>query len=83
MSPLGFSEDSENNQIAISLITAKIEHYQMQGKGVPRYEKHIKLLQECLDEFLTHHEIVAEFGRDPRRNAVLCRENTAEEEAYM
>lgn len=64
-------------------MTAKIEHYQIQGKGVPRYEKHIKLLQDCLDEFLAHNEIVEEFDRDPRRNAVLCRENTEEEEAYM
>ena len=54
----------------------------MQGKGVPRYEKHIKLLQDCLDEFLAHNEIVAEFGRDPRRNLVPCRENTSEEDAY-
>ena len=82
VTPLGFSEDSEDNQMAMSLIQAKIEHYQMQGKGVPRYEKHIKLLQDSLDEFAAHHEIVAEFGRDPRRNAILCRENTAEEDAY-
>ena len=81
--PLGFSEDPENNQLAISLIQAKIEHYQIQGKGIPRYQKHIKLLQESLDEFLAQHEIVAEFGRDPRRNTLLGRENTTEEDAYM
>ena len=44
VTPMGFSEDSEDNQMAMSLIQAKIEHYRMQGKGVPRYEKHIKLL---------------------------------------
>ena len=83
VSPLGLSEDAEDNQLAISLITAKIEHYQMQGKGVPRYLKHISLLEESLNEFLAHHEIVAEFGRDPRRNADLGRENNEEEDAYM
>ena len=55
----------------------------MQGKGVPRYQKHIKLLQDCLDEYLAHNELVSEFGRDPHRNATLCRENTEAEEAYM
>ena len=42
--PLGLSEEAEDNEIAINLISAKIGHYQMQGKGVPRFQKHIKLL---------------------------------------
>lgn len=36
--PLGLSETPEHNQIAIELITEKIEHYRRQGSGVPRYE---------------------------------------------
>ncbi|MCW8846455.1 MAG: DUF924 domain-containing protein, partial [Gammaproteobacteria bacterium] len=30
-----------------------------------------------------HRDIVAQFGRFPHRNAVLGRENTPEEEAYL
>ena len=30
-----------------------------------------------------HHEIIAEFGRFPHRNAVLGRESTAEEKAFL
>ena len=36
--PLGFSEEPEDNQVALNLLAAKIEHYRMQGKGVPRFE---------------------------------------------
>ena len=55
----------------------------MQGRGVPRYEKHIKVLQGPLDDFKAHYEIIEQFGRDPRRNTVLERESTPEEEAYL
>ena len=83
VSPLGFSEEAESCELAINLLSAKIEHYRMQGKGVPRYEQHIKLMQECVDEFVAHFEIISEYGRDPRRNAVLGRENTPDEQAYL
>ena len=81
--PLGFSEDPELNQIAIGVIKEKIEHYKTQGTGVPRYEKHIRLMQDSLDEFLAHHEVVNQFNRDPQRNLILKRDNTPEEEAYL
>ena len=58
-SPLGYSEDPENCQFAIDLITAKIEQLRMQGKGVPRYEQHIELMQEYIDEFIANYEIVS------------------------
>ena len=58
-SPLGLSETPQDNQMAIDLVQAKIEHYRMQGKGVPRYEQHIAMMQESLDEFKTNHEIVS------------------------
>ena len=38
LSPLGLSEDPEDNYVALNLLAVKIEHYRMQGKGVPRYE---------------------------------------------
>lgn len=58
VSPLGFSEEPDDNLIAINLVSAKIEHYRMQGKGVPRYEQHIKMMSSYLDEFIAHNDIV-------------------------
>ena len=55
----------------------------MQGKGVPRYEHHIAMMKESVDEFIANHDIVSQFGRDPRRNAILERESTPEEQAYL
>ena len=83
LTPLGFSENQDDNHIAINLISMKIEHYRMQGKGVPRYERHIKVMQVYLDEFILHNEIIEQFGRDPTRNVILERESTEEEQAYM
>ena len=83
VSPLGFSENDEENQMAMGLVATKIEHYRMQGKGVPRYEQHIHLMQEQLDAFTSHNEIVQRFGRDPRRNNVLERENTPKEQSFL
>ena len=40
-------------------------------------------MQDQLDEFKEHAEIVKKFGRDPRRNKILERENTTEEEEYL
>ena len=58
LTPLGLSESPADNELAISLISLKIEHYRMQGKGVPRYETHIAMMQEYLDEFSANHEVV-------------------------
>ena len=83
VTPLGFSEEPADNLMAINLIAAKIEHYRMQGKGVPRYEQHIKMMQASLDEFIAHNEVVRQFSRDPRRNLILGRESKEEEEVYL
>ena len=40
-------------------------------------------MQDQLDEFKEHAEIVKKFGRDPRRNKILERENTTKEEEYL
>ena len=83
VSPLGFAEDPELNLLAITHVTEKIEHYRSLGKGVPRYEQHISMMQEYVDEFKAHHELISPFGRDPRRNAILGRTNTPQEDEYL
>ena len=55
----------------------------MQGRGVPRYENHIKLMQEYLDEFQAHHEMISQFGRDPKRSFIMEREVKPEEEEFL
>lgn len=38
---------------------------------------------DTLDYEMKHREVIARFGRYPKRNAALGRETTADEEAYM
>ena len=40
-------------------------------------------MQEQLDEFKAHSAVIKEYGRDPKRNKFLERENTAAEEDYL
>ena len=51
VTPLGLSEDPQDNELAVNFIAIKVEHYRMQGKGVPRFEQHIAMMQEVLDRF--------------------------------
>jgi uncharacterized protein (DUF924 family) len=43
----------------------------------------IDLLRNLTQYAHKHHDVVAEFGRFPHRNAILGRTNTAEEEKYL
>ena len=56
---------------------------QDEGGAAPRYRQFISLMQEQLDEFKAHAEVIKEYGRDPKRNKFLERENTAAEEEYL
>ncbi|MBE9078032.1 DUF924 domain-containing protein [Romeria aff. gracilis LEGE 07310] len=40
-------------------------------------------LQHSLDYALKHRDVIAKFGRFPHRNAILSRQTTAEEDAYL
>ena len=40
-------------------------------------------MQDHLNEFKEHGELIKEFNRDPRRNQLLERENTAKEDEYL
>jgi len=66
------------------------EDLQAQQTGVQLYERLARENAEWpvfADEFLAyarvHRDIIARFGRFPHRNAVLGRENTPEEAAYL
>jgi uncharacterized protein (DUF924 family) len=39
--------------------------------------------EEFLDYARRHHEVIAEYGRFPHRNAILGRQSTAAEESYL
>ncbi len=41
------------------------------------------LLASALDYARQHQDVIARFGRFPHRNAILGRESTAEERAYL
>jgi uncharacterized protein (DUF924 family) len=67
------------------------ENLQVQALGVKAFGGLAQLVDETLREtFQTmaefaelHHDIIERFGRFPHRNAVLGRENTAEEDEYL
>ncbi|RAL22872.1 DUF924 domain-containing protein [Lujinxingia litoralis] len=46
-------------------------------------DAHVELFQGFLDYAVQHRDIIARFGRFPHRNAILGRESTAEELAYL
>lgn len=50
-------------------------------------QRALTLFQATNEKTLTfahkHHDVIAEFGRFPHRNAILGRTNTPEEEAYL
>src|SRR3546814_9098434 len=52
-----------------------------QERSVARYRE--LGLAEQLDFAIRHRDIVARFGRFPHRNAVLGRQSTAEERAFL
>ena len=47
------------------------------------FPEHQPSLQLAIEESQRHHDMIERFGRFPHRNAILGRENTPEEEAYL
>ena len=81
LAPLGFCEEPAVSELAISLLDEQIKGLREKGAGIPRYDQHIRMMQELLDEFRAHHDFVKDFGRDPRRDQILGRENMSIEDA--
>ena len=58
-----------------------LEAYQQQVDNAP--EAWREIMQNYADFAKQHRQIIQQFGRFPHRNAVLGRENTPEEAAYL
>jgi uncharacterized protein (DUF924 family) len=69
--PFEHSEDLADQDESVRLFTALAEETGETGPESP------------LDYAHRHREIIRRFGRFPHRNAILGRENTADEQAYL
>jgi uncharacterized protein (DUF924 family) len=67
------------------------EHLALQRRSVQLFETLVassregerSQFEDFLDYARRHHDVIHRFGRFPHRNAVLGRENTAAEQAYL
>jgi uncharacterized protein (DUF924 family) len=75
--PLEHSEDVEDQEHCVQLFRALAKHMAKEDPAC----------KETFDGYLKfadlHHAIVARFGRFPHRNAILGRDSTAEEIAFL
>ena len=78
-------------RVFIYLVFEHSENLAVQNEGVSRYlelvaqqpESDRALFSDYLDYAERHQKVIAQFGRFPHRNAVLGRESTAEELAFL
>jgi uncharacterized protein (DUF924 family) len=78
-------------RVFIYLVFEHSENLAVQNEGVSRYinlisqlpEEDRALFTDYLDFAERHQKVIAQFGRFPHRNAVLGRESTAEELAFL
>ena len=72
--PFHHAETVAGQDRAIALVAAMKDEYPTEWHDY---------IQQSVDGFTRHRNIVARFGRFPHRNAVLGRETTAEEKEYL
>jgi uncharacterized protein (DUF924 family) len=78
-------------RVFIYLVLEHCEHLAVQNECISRYidllaqqpEADRTLFTDYLDYAEKHQRVIAQFGRFPHRNAVLGRESTAEELAFL
>jgi uncharacterized protein (DUF924 family) len=78
-------------RVFIYLVLEHCEHLVVQNECISRYidllaqqpEADRTLFTDYLDYAEKHQRVIAQFGRFPHRNAVLGRESTAEELAFL
>ncbi|MGE8153772.1 DUF924 family protein [Pseudomonas vancouverensis] len=78
-------------RVFILLVFEHCENLDVQNECISRYadlmaqqpEKDQALFADYLDYAEKHQKVIAQFGRFPHRNAVLGRESTAEELAFL
>jgi len=82
---------SAMQRVFIYLVLEHCENLAVQNEAVSRYaalqreqpEADRAVFADHLDYAERHHRIIARFGRFPHRNAILGRESTAEEVAFL
>jgi len=72
--PLEHAEDAEMQARCVALFEALLEEARAEFRP---------LVESWLDYARRHKEVIDRFGRFPHRNAILGRENTAEEAEYL
>ena len=72
--PLGHSEESRHLEVAVKLAEELVEQEPADFR---------KLLEHSASQARGHRDVVARFGRQPHRNAVLGRQSTPEELEYL
>ena len=86
-----YKQLTEMEQLFFFMPLQRIESLKVQQTSVKIYDSLTRGVSETLrDTFDTvaqfaelRHDIIAEFGRFPHRNATLGRETTGQEEAYL
>ena len=71
--PLEHSEDLADQITLLKILNEMIDEK----------PQHAKELGEMMNYAKMHHDIIAQFGRFPHRNAILGRESTAAEKTYL
>lgn len=72
--PLEHAEDLEQQELAVVLFRALV------SRVAPEYRAKY---EGFLDYAYAHHDVIARFGRFPHRNALLGREDSEAERAYL
>jgi uncharacterized protein (DUF924 family) len=72
--PLGHSEESRHLEMAVELAEELARH------APPELRK---MLEHSASQARGHRDVVARFGRQPHRNAILGRQSTPEEIEYL
>ncbi|WP_034298347.1 DUF924 family protein [Herbaspirillum sp. RV1423] len=72
--PLEHSEDLDDQEYSVQLFRALARQADAQSKTV--FDNFLKFADR-------HHAVIARFGRFPHRNAILGRDSTAEETAFL
>jgi uncharacterized protein (DUF924 family) len=72
--PLGHSEESKHLAMAVDLAEELARHATPERR---------KVLEHSASQARGHRDVVARFGRQPHRNAILGRQSTPEENEYL
>lgn len=72
--PLGHSEDLESHELAVRLVDELVRTCRPEHRWIHEHSA---------SQARGHRDVIARFGRHPHRNAILGRQSTPEELAYV